>query len=74
MNNNTIYYDKNILKIKLMRSSRLNLKPIMNKSNVKAFNNTIGGNYNITINKNAFISLPPINNHNNYNKLKDIKN
>ena len=74
MNNNSIYYDKNNLNIKLMRGSRLNLKPIMNNSNVNTFNNTAGGNNNITNNKNAFISLPPINSHTNYNKLKDIKN
>jgi hypothetical protein len=74
INNNSIYNDKNNLNIKLMRGSRLNLKPIMNNSNINTFNNTAGGNNNLPNNKNAFISLPPINSHTNYNKLKDIKN
>ena len=74
MNNNSIYHDKNNLNIKLMRGSRLNLKPIINNSNINAFNNTAGGKNNVPNNKNAFISLPPINNHTNYNKLKDFKN
>jgi hypothetical protein len=46
----------------------------MNNSNINTFNNTAGGNNNLPNNKNAFISLPPINSHTNYNKLKDIKN
>ena len=74
INNNSIYNDKNNINIKLMRGSRLNLKPITNNSNINAFNNTAGGNNNLNNNKNTFISLPPINNHTNYNKLKDIKN
>ena len=71
--NNSIYNDNN-LNIKLMRGSRLNLKPIMNNSNMNQFNNTAGGNNNLNNNKSNFISLPPINNNTNYNKLKDIKN
>ena len=73
INNNSIYNDKNNNNIKLMRGSRLNLKPIINNSNIKAFNNTIGGNNNMNENKSNFI-LPPINNHTNYNHLKDLKN
>ena len=68
--NNSLYNDKN--NIKLMRGSRLNLKPIMNNYNINSFNNTAGGNNNINNNKSNFISLPPINNHTNYNKLKEI--
>ena len=74
INNNSIYNDKNNLNIKLMRGSRLNLKPIINNSNIKAFNNTIGGNNNMNENKSNYISLPPINSHTNYNHLKDTKN
>ena len=74
INNNSLYNDSNNLNIKLMRGSRLNLKPIMNNSNINLFNNTAGGNNNLNNNKSNFISLPPINNHTNYNKLKDIKN
>ena len=74
INNNSIYNDKNNLNIKLMRGSRLNLKPIINNSNIKAFNSTTGGNSNINENKSNFVSLPPINSHTNYNHLKDIKN
>ena len=55
-----------------MRGSRLNLKPIMNNSNINSFNNTAGGNNNTNNNKSNFISLPPINSHTNYNKLKEI--
>ena len=73
INNNSIYNDKNNANIKLMRGSRLNLKPIMNNSNIKAFNNTTGGNNNTNDNKSNFISLPPINNHTHYNHLKEIK-
>ena len=68
--NNSLYNDKN--NIKLMRGSRLNLKPIMNNSNINSFNNTAGGNNNTNNNKSNFISLPPINSHTNYNKLKEI--
>ena len=74
INNNSIYNDNNNYNIKLMRGSRLNLKPIMNNSNINPFNNTAGGNNNVNNNKSKFISLPPINNHTNYNKLKDMKN
>ena len=74
IHNNSIYNEiNNNINIKLMRGSRLNLKPIINNSNIKAFNNTIGGN-NSNENKSNFIALPPINNHTNYNHLKDIKN
>ena len=68
--NNSLYNDKN--NIKLMRGSRLNLKPIMNNSNINSFNNTAGGNNNTNNNKSNFINLPPINSHTNYNKLKEI--
>ena len=68
--NNSLYNDKN--NIKLMRGSRLNLKPIMNNYNINSFNNTAGGNNNTNNNKSNFISLPPINSHTNYNKLKEI--
>jgi len=68
--NNSLYNDKN--NIKLMRGSRLNLKPIMNNNNINSFNNTAGGNNNTSNNKSNFISLPPINSHTNYNKLKEI--
>ena len=71
--NNSLYNDKNN-NIKLMRGSRLNLKPIMNNYNINAFNNTAGGNNNLNNNKSNFTPLPPINSHTNYNKLKDIKN
>ena len=74
INNNSIYNDNNNYNIKLMRGSRLNLKPIMNNSNINPFNNTAGGNNNLNNNKSNFISLPPIYNHTNYNKLKDMKN
>ena len=70
INNNSIYNENN----KIMRGSRLNLKPIINNSNISAFNNTAGGKNNLNNNKSNFISLPPINNHTNYNKLRDIKN
>ena len=73
INNNSIYNDKNNLNIKLMRGSRLNLKPIINNSNIKAFNSTTGGNSNINENKSNFVSLPPINSHTNYNHLKEMK-
>ena len=72
--NNSIYNENNNLNIKLMRGSRLNLKPIINNSNIAAFNNTAGGKNNLTNNKSNFVSLPPINSHTNYNKLKDFKN
>ena len=73
INNNSIYNDKNNVNIKLMPGSRLNLKPIINNSNIKAFNNTAGGNNNNNDNKSNFISLPPINNHTHYNHLKENK-
>ena len=64
INNNSIYNDKNNLNIKLMRGSRLNLKPIINNSNIKAFNSTTGGNSNINENKSNIGS---------YNNIQEVK-
>ena len=68
--NNSIYNEQN--NIKLMIGSKYNLNPIINNQNKNIFNNTTGGNY-ISYNTNT-ISLPPINNHTDYNKTKIMKN